>query len=137
MDKTYHIFISHSWAHSDKYEKLISLLDKEPSFSYSTHFVPKNDPVHKKGTAKELYAAIKEEMNKSSVVLMLAGVYSTYNKWINKEIMISKYEFSTAKPIIAVQPWGANFTSSAVKNAADKLVNWNPAAIIDAIKELG
>ena len=26
MSKTYHLFISHSWAYSDAYEKLINLL---------------------------------------------------------------------------------------------------------------
>ena len=38
MAKTYHIFISHSWAYSDAYEKLINLLDKDSSFSYADVF---------------------------------------------------------------------------------------------------
>lgn len=37
MAKTYHIFISHSWAYSDAYEKLINLLDKDSSFSYADY----------------------------------------------------------------------------------------------------
>ena len=35
--------------------------------------------------------------------------------------MAKKYN----KPIIAVQPWGAERTSSIVKNAADVIVGWN------------
>lgn len=137
MAKTYHIFISHSWAYSDTYNDLIDLLDKDSSFSYADYSVPKDDPIHDAGTSKELYEAIKAQMSKASVVLILAGVYSTYSKWINKEIEIAQTEFSTAKPIIAIQPWGAEKTSSVVKDAADKIVGWNSSSIINAIKDLG
>lgn len=137
MAKTYHIFISHSWAYSDTYNDLIDLLDKDSSFSYADYSVPKDDPIHDAGTSKELYEAIKAQMSKASVVLILAGVYSTYSKWINKEIEIAQTEFSTAKPIIAIQPWGADRTSSVVKDAADKIVGWNSSSIINAIKDLG
>ena len=88
MGKTYHIFISHSWAYSDTYEKLVALLDKDGSFSYSNYSVPKDDPIHTNGTDKELYTAIKEKISHASVVLILAGVYSSYSKWIDKEIKI-------------------------------------------------
>ena len=137
MRKTYHIFISHSWAYSDAYEKMVALLDKDGSFSYSNYSVPKDDPIHTNGTDKELYTAIKEKISHASVVLILAGVYSSYSKWIDKEIKIALEEFTTAKPIIAIQPWGAEKTSKKVKDAADKIVGWNSKSIIDAIKELG
>ena len=137
MSKTYHIFISHSWTYSDAYEKLIALLGKDSDFSYSNYSVPKNDPIHTSGTDKELYAAIKEQISHASVVIILAGVYSSYSKWIDKEIKIAKEEFKAEKPIIAIQPWGAEKTSKKVKDAATKIVNWNSKSIITAIKELG
>lgn len=137
MGKTYHLFISHSWAYSDAYEKLIALLDKDSSFSYANFSVPKNDPIHTNGTDKELYAAIKEQISHASVVLILAGVYSSYSKWIDKEIKIAKTEFNIAKPIIAVEPWGSEKTSMSVKDAANSIVKWNSKSIIDAIKVLG
>ncbi|HFU3863970.1 TPA: TIR domain-containing protein [Streptococcus suis] len=137
MSKTYHIFISHSWAYSDAYDKFIKLLDKDPDFSYSDYSVPKNDPIHNAGTSKELYDAIKAQVSKASVVIIMAGVYSTYSKWINKEIEIAQTEFSIPKPIIAVEPWASEKTSVKVKDAADKIVGWNSSSIINAIKELG
>lgn len=137
MSKTYHIFISHSWAYSDAYEKLIKLLDKDPNFSYSDYSVPKNDPIHNAGSSKELYNAIKTQVSKASVVIIMAGVYSTYSKWINKEIEIAQTEFLIPKPIIAVEPWASEKTSAKVKIAADKIVAWNSSSIINAIKELG
>ena len=62
MAKTYNLFISHSWAYSDAYEKLISLLDSDSTFSYKNYSVPKNDPIHNAGTDKELKEAIKNQM---------------------------------------------------------------------------
>lgn len=137
MSKTYHLFISHSWAYTDAYEKLVALLDKDENFIYKNYSVPKDDPVHTKGTDKELYAAIKEQISHASVVLILAGVYSSYSKWIDKEIKIAQTEFEEEKPIIAIEPWGAEKTSRKVKEAASKIVKWNSKSIIDAIKELG
>lgn len=137
MSKTYHIFISHSWAYPDAYEGLIKLLNKDPNFSYSDYSVPKDDPIHNAGTSKELYNAIKAQVSKASVVIIMAGVYSTYSKWINKEIEIAQTEFLTQKPIIAVEPWASEKTSIKVKEAADKIVGWNSSSIISAIKELG
>ena len=137
MSKTYHIFISHSWAYPDAYEGLIKLLNKDPNFSYSDYSVPKDEPIHKAGTSKELYNALNAQVSKASVVIIMAGVYSTYSKWINKEIEIAQTEFSTPKPIIAVEPWASEKTSIKVKEAADKIVGWNSSSIISAIKELG
>src|SRR4051812_42005795 len=102
MGKKYNLFISHSWAYSDGYEKLIRLLNNDPSFSYKNYSVPKNDPIHNAKTDRELYEAIKRQVSPSNFVIILAGVYSTYSKWINKEITIAKNEFIIPKKIIAV-----------------------------------
>ena len=64
-------------------------------------------------------------------------MYSSYSKWIDKEITIAKTEFSSAKKIIAIEPWAAQKTSIKVKNAADAIVGWNSKSVIDAIKVLG
>lgn len=137
MEKKYHIFISHSWAYSDAYDKLKELLDKDINFSYIDYSVPKNDPIHNANNDTELYKAIKMQIAKASVIIILAGVYSTYSKWIKKEIKIAQTEFETAKKIIAVEPWASERTSIIVKTAADKIVGWNSSSIIKAIKELG
>ena len=134
--KTYNLFISHSWAYSDAYEKLVNLLDKRPYFSYRNYSVPEDDPVHTNGTDRQLYNAIKNQISPSSVVLILAGVYASYSKWINKEIDIAQNEFDTAKPIIAIEPWGSEKTSTIVKDAADKIVKWNTESIVSAIRKV-
>lgn len=134
--KTYNLFISHSWAHSDNYQNLEALLRKRPYFEFKDYSVPKNDPIHTNGTASQLYDAILDKMRPCSVILILAGVYSTYSKWIEKEIKIAKKEFSVPKPIIAVEPWGSERTSQIVKNNADRIVGWNTDSVVEAIREL-
>ena len=127
----YNIFISHSWSYSDAYEKLISLLDDAPNFTYRDYSVPKDDPIHNANNERELRAAIRNQMQHASYVLILAGVYSTYSKWINIEIELAQ---EMGKRIIAIEPWGSERTSTVVKSNANKIVKWNSASIVSAIK---
>ena len=135
MADKYHLFISHSWSYSDAYERLVALLNQS-DLVYSNYSVPKSDPIHTRGTDKELYNAIKQQIACSSVVIILAGVYASYSKWIDKEIAIAKNEFLNAKPILAIEPFGSEKTSVKVKDNANEVVKWNTNSIVNAIKRL-
>lgn len=137
MSKTYNLFISHSWAYADTYENLINLLDERAYFSYNNFSVSKDNPIHTRGTDKELYEAIKRKILPCNVVLIMAGVYATYSKWIQKEIEIAKREFSVQKPIIAIKPRGSTKVSTIVTDNANFIVAWNTEAVVNAIRELG
>lgn len=128
---TYNLFISHSWTYSDAYDKLVNLLDDAENFSYKNYSVPKNDPIHHAPYDYQLKAAIKNQMQHASCVLILTGVYSTYSKWINIEIQLAK---EMGKTIIAIEPRGAERTSLVVKQAADKVVGWNTKSIVNTIR---
>jgi hypothetical protein len=130
--KTYKLFISHSWAYGDAYEKLVAFFHEHPNFSWENYSVPKDDPIHNAINDTQLYNAIKQKIAQVDCVVMLAGVYSTYSKWINKEIQISKTDFN--KPIIAVEPWASEKTSIIVKENADEIVKWQSKSIVDAIR---
>ncbi len=129
----YNLFISHSWTYSNQYDKLVDLLDSANYFSYRNYSVPKDDPIHDANNTKELYDAIKKQVGYAQVVIILAGVYSSYSKWIDKEIEIAQ---NLGKPILAIEPWGSEKTSSVVKNAADRIVKWNTDSIVNAIRNL-
>ena len=135
--KTYNLFISHSWQYTDAYDRLINLLRNRPYFAFRDYSVPKNDPIHGANNDAQLRKAIRDQMMPCHVVLIMAGVYSTYSKWINIEIDIAKRGFQNPKPIVAIRPWGNTRVSSAVTAAADKLVNWNTESVVAAIRELG
>ena len=130
---TYNLFISHSWAYSDAYNGLKSLLQGRGYFDFKNYSVPQSNPITGARSDKALEAAIENKMRASSVVLIVAGVYSTHSKWINKEIEIAK---RLGKKIIAVKPRGADRISSVVRKAADKEVGWNSDSIVTAIREL-
>lgn len=127
----YNLFISHSWNYSDAYEKLVNLLNTKTYFNYKNYSVPKNDPIHNAPYEYQLKEAIRKRMQPASCVLIMAGVYSTYSKWINIEIELAK---SMNKKIIAIEPWGSEKTSRTVKDAADVIVGWNTDSIVNAIR---
>ncbi|MDD7228354.1 MAG: TIR domain-containing protein [Firmicutes bacterium] len=130
----YHLFISHSWKYPNAYEGLVSLLDKDYWFSYKDYSVPRDEPLpiyNKMYYESELRNKIINQMRTCHVVLILAGVYASYSDSINMEIEIAN---ELGKPIIAIQPWGAEKTSQIVKNNSKVIVGWNSSSIIDAIK---
>ena len=137
MVTTYNLFISHSWRYSEAYENLVALLKKRQYFAFRDYSVPLDDPIHDAPNTTALRQAISNHMQPCHVVLISAGVYATYSKWINIEIDLAKKGFTKAKPIIAIRPWGSERISAPVRAAADKIVGWNTESIVSAIRELG
>lgn len=133
MAKTYRLFISHSWAYGDAYDKMIQFFNDQ-GLDYYNHSVPQNDPIHTNGTDEQLKDAIEAKIKGTSCIIILAGVYASYSKWIQMEIEIAN---EYGKPIIAVEPWDSERTSKIVKDNADKIVKWQGKSIVDAIMELG
>ena len=134
--REYNIFISHSWTHTDAYEKLTSILRDAPYFNYNDYSVPKEKSLtiyNKLYYEIELKNKIKNKMKYCNVALILAGVYSSYSDSINMEIEIAN---ELGKPIIAIEPWGSERTSLIVKKNAKSIVKWNSSSIIDEIKRL-
>ena len=137
MANTYNLFISHSWAYGDAYDKLTDMLDEAAYFSYRNHSVPKDDPIHNAPNQAALRQAIKQKMSGCHAILIMAGKYATYSKWINEEIQLANKGFAQPKPIIAIQPWGAKQTSQVVYENSHTLVGWNTNSIISGIREFG
>ncbi len=131
--KTYHLFISHSWNYGYQYGNLTSLLQKKNFFSFKNYSVPESNPIVGARTDRQLEAAIENKIRLSSVVVIMAGVYSTYSKWINKEIAIAR---RLGKPIIAVKPYGSTNISTTVRAAANEICNWNTESVVSAIRRL-
>jgi len=129
----YRLFISHSWAYGDAYKKLVEFFNEHPNFKWTDYSVPKDDPIHDAPSSPALYEAIKRQVAPVNCVVILAGVYSTYSTWINKEIEIAKQVYS--KPIVAIDPWASERTSKVVKDNADVIVKWQSSSIVQAIRD--
>ena len=128
------LFISHSWSHLDGYDRLTELLAAAPNFVYHDYSVPKDDPVHNAPNIDALYQAIKRQMSYCHVILIMAGKYATYRKWIQREIEIAKRDLN--KPVLAIRPWANAQVSLLVTAAADRLVEWNTKSVVAAIRQL-
>ena len=135
--RTFNLFISHSWSYSTAYDNLVNLLNERSYFSYKNYSVPMDDPIHNASTDAQLRSAIRNQISPSSVVIILAGVYSTYSRWINIEIDVAQNGFTSPKPILAIRPWGSERISSVVRDAADEVVGWNTESVVGAIRRLG
>ena len=109
--QTYHLFISHSWNYSHAHDNLVRLLGARPDFSFKNFSVPPHNPIMGAQTDRQLEEAIENKIRPCSAVLIMAGMYSTYSKWINKEIEIAK---RMGKVIIAIKPFGAEDRKSVV-----------------------
>ena len=133
---TYNLFISHSWRYSDAYDRLVNLLSSRSYFAFKDYSVPKDDPIHGANNDAQLRQAIRNHMTPCPVVLILAGVYASYSKWINIEIDLATHAFASPKPIIAIRPWGAERISRPVTDAASRVVGWNTDSVVQAIRDL-
>lgn len=131
--RTRNLFISHSWKYASCYYRLKNLLNNKPYFRYKDYSIPLDDPINNAKNRNELYQAIKYKIKPSQVILIMAGVYSTYSNWIQKELKIAKNDFN--KPVIAICPWGAEKISIPVQESSDAIVNWNTKSIVDQIRE--
>ncbi|MFQ1831738.1 TIR domain-containing protein, partial [Aeromonas veronii] len=108
----------------------VSHFEVEFAKNYS---VPKDDPIHNAPSAAKLKEAIRAQIKPASVVVIMAGVYSTYSKWINIEIELAQ---EMGKKILAIEPWASEKTSKTVKDAANQIVGWNSKSIVDGIINL-
>ncbi len=133
MAKTRNLFISHAFSYRDAYEGLCKLLDAS-SLEYHNYSVPEDDPVHDAAKVQQLYEAIKHHIAPCHAVLMMAGKYASYSKWMAREIQIAKRDYD--KPIVAICPWGAQQISAVVRKSADRIARWNTASIVEAIRDV-
>ncbi|MHC8322661.1 TIR domain-containing protein [Pseudomonas sp. GB2N2] len=129
--QTFHLFISHSWNYPHAHDSLVRLLNAQPDFAFKNFSVPTQNPIVDARTDKQLEEAIENKIRPCSAVLIMAGMYSTYSKWINKEIEIAK---RMGKVIIAIKPFGAERISTVVRNAAHAECAWNTNSIVNAIR---
>jgi len=134
------VFISHSWAYSEHYDRLAEWIFGEV-WSVGTqrvHFfdtsVPRDNPIHYAPSDAALKNAIYARLQSSHVVVIPTGMYASYSKWIGKEIEGAKLY---NRPIVAVDPWAQERTSSVVAEAAKETVGWNKQSIINAVWRLG
>lgn len=134
-----HVFISHAWKYSEHYDTLAKWIFEEPwsvgkaSLDFRDYSIPKDDPIHNVNSTKALQDAIFNQISKAHIVVIPSGMYTSYSKWIQKEIDGAKIY---NKPILAVNPWGQEKKAGVVLSNADDGVGWNKQPLVNAIWQL-
>lgn len=132
------IFISHSWAHSGHYDKLAEWLFDETwnvagsgeHVKFNDWSVPKDDPIHNAPSDVALGMAISSLIVNSHVIVIPTGMYANYSDWINKEIAAAR-QYSI--PILAVDLWASQRTSSVVQDNATQTVGWQKKSVAEGV----
>lgn len=133
------VFISHSWSYSGHYEKLSEWIFEQSWTSgqnpirFVDTSVPSTDPIHNAPNEEKLKERIYERIKASHVVVCPTGMYSTYSKWIGKEIEGAAL---LNRPLLAVNPWAQERKSIVVASKADLQVGWNGDSVVKGIWQL-
>ncbi len=128
--KSFRIFISHAWTHNDSYYNLVDMLKNARYFSWINYSVPEHEPLDTR-TNRELFEALTNQIKPTNIIIILAGMYVNFRRWIQSEIDIAN---SFNKPMIGIVPRGGQRTPIAVDSAVKTMVRWNTQSIVDAIR---
>ena len=130
--KTRMIFISHAWSYDEHYWKVVKWFNDAANFDWKNCSVPNHDSLPDK-TSKGLSEGMTRQISPSQVVIILGGMYAAHSKWIDYEIAEAK---RMGKAIIGVVPWGQERVPLNVQNAADQMVGWNSASVIQVVRNI-
>jgi len=131
MAKEYHIFISHSWGYSQYLENLRTLLKERSYFNVEFEEPTVIEPINSTN-AEYIKRKIKEKLNKSNIVLAIAGMYASYSDWIEWKLDCAK---GLGLPIVGIIPWRQERISSVVYSHSKEDVRWNTESIVKAIRK--
>jgi Thoeris protein ThsB, TIR-like domain len=134
--RTYNIFIGHSWAYNHDYHLLVALLKEYRLFRWRNVSSPAYDPSLNTSSAEgrdRLTALLGNNIGKADCVLIIPETNKAYLEWIYTEISIAK---KRGRPVIVVLPPGVASVPAPMQQAADEVVGWSAASIVAAIRNL-
>lgn len=132
-NKQYNIFVSHSWTYDEHYERIVDFLNEVPSLDWQNHSVPSTDPLPATND-EDLKQELRSQIQPASVVIVSAGMYGAYSKWISIELDLAE-EF--AKPVIAIVPQGQERVPAKIQESASVQVGWRQASLVEALADHG
>ncbi|MGB3378677.1 MAG: TIR domain-containing protein [Allopontixanthobacter sediminis] len=126
------LFISHAWKYSVRYERAKKFLNDANNFKWSNYSVPEAKAFEGM-TSEQLGEQMKRQIRPVQCVIIVSGMYVNHSSWIQYEIDFAKL---IGKPILGIRRWGEERSPAKVVEAANEMVSWNSAAIVDAIRRL-
>lgn len=132
--KHYNLFISHSWDYGTDRDSLWKLFIQNFTTreTFSDSSAPKEHPIHSMSD-QDLINELISRIQRIGVLIVPAGVYVTYSKWIQTEMTIAQ---QLGVPVLAIHKFGADRSSVVALQGANQTVHWNGNSIVTAIRSL-
>lgn len=128
--QAHRVFISHSWKYEDQFQEIKSLLDEVWGFEWYDHSVSSDEPIDAQ-LPNHLRSKLRDQIQSTHVVLVLAGMYTAHSEWMEVEIELAA---DMGKPVIGVIPPDNERAPKIVKQHATEIVPFDGGAILDAIR---
>lgn len=129
--RDYSVFICHDWEYSSEYGRVVEFLDASPNFRWENRSVPEHDPLANDET---LQYELRNQIRPADVVLVTAGMYAAYSKWMDWEMAFAR---RIGTPIVGIVPRGNMRVPVAVQKNSTELVGWNTNSIVSAVRRHG
>jgi Thoeris protein ThsB, TIR-like domain len=129
--RRYSVFFSHSWDYDAELITIKKWLSEANLINIADFSITKFKPLDTKSN-RELEIELEKIIKMVHIVVVIAGIYTSHRKWMQKEIDIAK---ANNIPIIGIKPRGAQKLPISVKNNAKELVSWNSNSLISAIRK--
>lgn len=129
--KTYKLMISHSWKYDEQYKKVVGWLEDANDFDMQNYSVCCDNPLDTT-TDSELEDALTTRVKECNCIIVLAGMYANYSKWMDFEI---DKAVEYGKPIVGVKPWGNERVPAKISENADEIVNWQSSSVVQAVRD--
>lgn len=128
----YRLFISHAWTYSERYERVIRMLNEANNFQWSNYSVPENDAFPRM-TIAQLKEEIRGQIRPVQCVLIMSGMYVNHSDWIKFEMDVA---YEMGKPILGIERRGAQRAPEIVRQYSNEMVSQTSASIVSAIRRL-
>lgn len=123
--------ISHSWHYNEHYNKVVNWLNEGLGETEWRNLSVSADNPLDTTTDRELKEKLSNRVRLSSAIIVLAGMYASYSKWIDYEI---DEAIRMNKVIIGVRPWGQERIPKKISDNATIIVGWNKNSVVSAVK---
>ena len=126
------LFISHSWAYSERYNSMVSLLNQRQYFNWQNYSVPVAKAFDRMSQS-ELKEQLRRQIRPVHCVVIIGGMWTNHSDWIQFEMDFAN---TIDKPVLGVRPRGAKLMPRAVELGSTRVVNWNTESIVGGIREI-
>lgn len=125
------VFVTHVFTESDDYLRVFEYLESVDRFYYLNVSNPNLTP---EGGAEGFKAALREQIEASEAVIVLASAHAAKRDWVDYQINAAK---AMGRPLILVNAFGnVTVAPGDLVSQVDEALDWNEREMADALRKL-